>query len=184
MPASAAFVACAPWFGIQAVSLPSSSQDAAAARVSIGAGVLGLVAALGDDHRQRLTDVPDRVRGQQRLAHLGVDHTGHRRRQRQAGQVGAGERGDHAGRLERGADVNGPDPRVRDHRTDEVDVARAGKPHVVGVDATGGQEAGIFGPDDPGAQYAHVHDLAWPARWRSKRYGAPRGMEDRVPLLR
>ena len=38
MPARAPRVPCAPWFGIHAVSLPSSSQDAAAARVSIGAG--------------------------------------------------------------------------------------------------------------------------------------------------
>ena len=37
-PASAPFVPSAPWFGIHAVSLPASSQDAAAARVSIGAG--------------------------------------------------------------------------------------------------------------------------------------------------
>ena len=38
MPASAARVPCAPWLGIHAVSLPSASQVAAAARVSIGAG--------------------------------------------------------------------------------------------------------------------------------------------------
>ena len=38
MPASAARVPCAPWFGIHAVSLPSAPQAAAAARVSIGAG--------------------------------------------------------------------------------------------------------------------------------------------------
>ena len=38
MPARAARVPCAPWFGIQAVSRPSAPQAAAAARVSIGAG--------------------------------------------------------------------------------------------------------------------------------------------------
>ena len=38
MPARAARVPCAPWFGIHAVSLPSAPQSAAAARVSIGAG--------------------------------------------------------------------------------------------------------------------------------------------------
>ena len=38
MPASDERVPCAPWFGIHAVSRPSSPQDAAAARVSIGAG--------------------------------------------------------------------------------------------------------------------------------------------------
>jgi len=38
MPASALRVPCAPWFGIHAVSRPSASQTAAAARVSIGAG--------------------------------------------------------------------------------------------------------------------------------------------------
>jgi len=38
MPARAARVPCAPWFGIHAVSRPSAPQTAAAARVSIGAG--------------------------------------------------------------------------------------------------------------------------------------------------
>ena len=38
MAARAARVPCAPWFGIHAVSRPSSPQAAAAARVSIGAG--------------------------------------------------------------------------------------------------------------------------------------------------
>ena len=63
------------------------------------------------------------------------------------------------GRLQRGADVDRQDPRVRDGRPDEVHVAGArpaARLDVVGVDAAGGQEAGIFGPDDPGAQYAHV----------------------------
>ena len=38
MAARAWRVPCAPWFGIHAVSLPSSPQTATAARVSIGAG--------------------------------------------------------------------------------------------------------------------------------------------------
>jgi hypothetical protein len=38
MPASDERVPWAPWFGIHAVSRPSSPQAAAAARVSIGAG--------------------------------------------------------------------------------------------------------------------------------------------------
>ena len=38
MPASALLVPCAPWLGIHAVSRPSASHRAAAARVSIGAG--------------------------------------------------------------------------------------------------------------------------------------------------
>jgi len=103
---------------------------------------------------------------------------------RHVGQVSPGEHGDDPGRLERGADVDGGDPRVRDGRTDEVDVARAGQAHVLGIDPAGGQEAGIFGPDYPGAQYAHGHDLAWAGHRRSKRASAPRGREDRVPLLR
>ena len=37
-PARLPWVPCAPWFGIHAVSRPSSPQTAAAARVSIGAG--------------------------------------------------------------------------------------------------------------------------------------------------
>ncbi len=38
MAASAPWVPCAPWFGIQAVHRPSAPQAAAAARTSIGAG--------------------------------------------------------------------------------------------------------------------------------------------------
>ena len=125
-------------------------------------GIFALVAALGDDHGQRLADEPDHVRGEQRLAHVGIDHAGHRRRHcREVGQVSAGERGDDTGRLERGADVDGTDPGVRDRRPDEMHMAGAGKPHVVGVDPAGRQEAGILGPDDPGTQNAHSHDLAW-----------------------
>ena len=281
MPARAARVPCAPWFGIHAVSRPSGPQAAAAARVSIGAGatrwlamvretttsqpsnrsaaraaaspkvaatlvlaggeqhgrvgrvglghiddggqhvivdihqvggVLALVAALGDDHRHRLADVPDHVLGQQRLAHVLVEHAGYRRgHRREVSQVGPGERGDDAGCRERGADVDREDPRVRDGRPDEVHVAGACQLPVLdvrGVDAAGGQEAGIFGSDDPGAQYAHGHDLAWPRRrWsklpRAAGRGRPRGgdghraegtatrggdghpgAEDRVPFLR
>ncbi len=138
-------------------------------------GVFALVAALGDDHGQRLADEPDHVRGEQRLAHVGVDHAGHRRcHHREVGQVSAGERGDDAGRLERGADVDRTDPRVRDRRPDEMHMAGAGKPHVVGVDPAGRQEAGIFGPDDPGTQNAHSHDLAWPGGDGQNRPGGPR----------
>jgi hypothetical protein len=124
-------------------------------------GVLALVPLLGDHHRQRLADVPDHVAGEQRLAHLSVDHARHRRGGRaEIGQVMAGERGDYPGRLERGADVDGPDPRVRRRRPDEVDVAGAGQAQIVGVDAAGGQEAGVFCTNDPGTQNAHPHDVA------------------------
>ena len=124
-------------------------------------GILALVAALGDDHGQRLADVPDHVRGEQPLAHLGVDQASHRRRHhREIGQVSTGERGDDAGRLERGADVDRADPRVRDRRPDEMYMAGTRQAHVVGVDPAGRQEAGILAPDDPGTQNAHSHDLA------------------------
>src|SRR5208282_3464664 len=139
----------------------------------------------------RLADVPDHVLGQQRLAHVLVEHAGYRRRyRREVSQVGSGERGDDAGGLERGADVDREDPRVRDGRTSEVHMAFAGKPQIVGVDPAGRQEAGVFGPDNPGAQYAHGHDLAWPGRrWSKPPRGAGPGTanpgaEDRVPFLR
>ena len=184
MPARAARVPCAPWFGIHAVSRPSGApgrgrgpglhrrrrdpliddgagDDHLAAVEQIGSqggrvaeggghvgarggeqhgrvgraglghiddgrqhvivdihqvrGVLALVAALGDDHRHRLADVPDHVLGQQSLTHVLVEHAGYRRRhRREVRQVGPGERGDDAGCLERGADVDREDPRVRD----------------------------------------------------------------------
>jgi hypothetical protein len=44
-------------------------------------GVLALVAAFGHDHGHRLAHVPDHVPGQQRLAHLRVDHAAHGRGQ-------------------------------------------------------------------------------------------------------
>ena len=69
--------------------------------------VLALVGMLGDDDGDRLADEPDLVGGQQALGHLGVHQAGRRRRdERQVGQVGAGERGDHAGRRQRRADVD------------------------------------------------------------------------------
>src|ERR1017187_9469906 len=88
-----------------------------------------------------------------------------RRLHRQAGQVGAGERGDDSGGLQRGTEVDGTDPRVRDSGPDEVHMAGA-RPllvlHVGGVDAAGGQEAGVLCPHDPGTENPHPSDLAWP----------------------
>ena len=118
-------------------------------------GILALVAALGHDYRYRLADVPDHVRGDQRLAHLGVDHARHHRGQLGQVHVGAGERSDHAQLGHDGADVDGDDPRVRDRRPDEVHVAGARQPQVVRVDPAGGQEARVFRPDNPGTQNTH-----------------------------
>ena len=87
-------------------------------------GVLALVRLLGYHRRDRLADEPHHVAGEQRLAHLRVDH-GHRLDLRQVRQVRGGERGQHAGGRKRGADVNRPDPRVRKHRPNEVHITRA-----------------------------------------------------------
>ena len=120
-------------------------------------GVLALVPVLGDHHGHRLPHEPDHIPGQERLAHLPVDHAGHRRRQhREAGQVGAGERGDHTGCLPRGADVDGADPRVRDRGPDEEHVTGPGELDVVGVDGTGRQETRVLRPPDPGTENAHA----------------------------
>ena len=108
----------------------------------------------------RLADVADLVGGQQPLRHLGVHQPGRRRRDDwQVGQVRAGERGHHAGRLERGADVDAVDPRVRERGADEEHVAGAVEAlvhDVLGVDAAGGEETGILCPQNPGAQDAQL----------------------------
>ena len=79
--------------------------------------------------------------------------------------------GDHAGGPSGRAGIDRVDPRVRHGGPDEEDVARAGQPlvlHVVGVDRAAGQEAGVFGPHDPGSQNAHTHRslcaIRFPAR--------------------
>ena len=54
IPASAARVPCAPWFGIHAVSLPPGPHTAAPARVSMGAGATRWLAMV----RERTTSQP------------------------------------------------------------------------------------------------------------------------------
>ena len=131
-------------------------------------GILALVAALGHDHGHRLADVPDHLPGQQRLAHLRVDHAAHGRGQVRQVQVRGGERGDHARRRQRAADVNRGDPRVRDRGPDEMDVTGTRQAQVIRVDPAGGQESGILCPQNPGTQYAHVVDHACQSADRSK----------------
>jgi hypothetical protein len=120
--------------------------------------VLALVRVLDDDHRDRLADVPDRVRGEQGLGHAG-GVAGQRRDRVDVGQVGRGEHGDDAGRGPGRVEVDAGDPGVRHRGADEEDVRRAGEPvvhQVLGVLAARGEELRIFGPEHAGPEDAHT----------------------------
>jgi hypothetical protein len=101
--------------GLAGLSRVDDDRQRLVIRVHQFGRVLTLVGLLGDHHRDRLANEPDHVAGQQRLAHLAVDHLRHRRgEQREIGQVGAGVCGDHAGGGPGGGQVDRPDPGVRD----------------------------------------------------------------------
>ena len=127
-------------------------------------GVLALVHLLGHDRRDRLADEPHHAAGEQRLLH-GLVHVRHHRgkgAEPRVRQVAGRVDGEYAGRLERGADVDAVDRRVRDGGADEVHVTGARQPFVLDVfcvDGSGAQEARVFGPQDPGAEYAHAVNL-------------------------
>ncbi len=82
--------------------------------------------------------------------------------------VGAGEDGDHAGRLRRGFGVHALDQRVGVRRAQEPRVGLARQVDVVGVAAAAGQEPFVLDPLDGGADagLAHRSILAWPLRRR------------------
>ncbi len=96
-------------------------------------GVLALVAAVGDHHRDRLADEAHRVRGQQRLGPRAAQW--HRafaaaylaavRRRRQVVHVADGQHGDHAGLLAGLLGVDTGDARMRDRAADEGDTRGA-----------------------------------------------------------
>ena len=91
--------------------------------------VLGQVARLGGDRRDRLARVPRAVDGHPVEGELVRDPG--RERLGQAGKLGAGERSDDARRLERGGEVDRADVGVRPRRAGEGDVERARKREVV-----------------------------------------------------
>jgi hypothetical protein len=128
-------------------------------------GVLALVAAVGNDHRDRLAHVPDGVHRQQRFGpHAAERHrcladsvTGVGRRRGQVVHVANGQDGDHAGLAEGLAGVDAGDPRVGHRAAHEGQAGRRGqfrRPQVIHVDAARGQQPRILGPDDPGAHDA------------------------------
>ncbi len=120
-------------------------------------GVLGRVAAVGDDDRDRVThvaDVADRERRGQR--HLGPEH-GVPRLAVPAVEVLPGEHGHDAGGGLGRAGVDGRDRRPRDLAADEGGVEHARHRHVVDVLPVPRQQARVLLagdglPDEPGGR--------------------------------
>ena len=110
-----------------------------------------------------LADVADLV-DRHRRVRRDEDVRRHRPRARQAallgGEVGAGEGGDHAGLVERAADVDPGDLRVRVRAAQEGHVQHAGQLDVVGPVGLAGDQLGVFlaqpGPADLGGGAAAV----------------------------
>ncbi len=122
-------------------------------------GVLGLVVAVGHDHRHRVADIADGVdrhhRMRRRLVRLAVLVLDHPAADQAAdlgvGDVLAGEDRDHARHRLGGRGVDALDLGVGVRRTQEVRVGRARERQVVDIAAGAGQEALVFRPLDPGA---------------------------------
>jgi hypothetical protein len=131
-------------------------------------GVLALVAAIGDDHCDRLADKAHRVHRQERLRPRAAEGrralaadglAAVRRRRRQVGHVLDGQHRDHARLAEGRAGVDAGDARVRDRAADErhprCPVEFRG-PQVVDVHPARRQQARVLCPYHPGAQDAHI----------------------------
>ena len=98
-------------------------------------GVLALVAAVGDDHRDRLADEPHRVHRQQgfrpraaerhQAAFVAAARAVIRRWRRQVVHVADGQHGDHAGLAHGLARVDAGDARVRQRTADERETRRS-----------------------------------------------------------
>jgi hypothetical protein len=110
--------------------------------------ILALVPPVGDDHRDRLTDEPHPVGGQQRLGHRFVPLA------RQPGRVLGGQHRDHSGLGERGGGVDPGDERVRARAAHERDPRRPGQLghlHVVHVGAAHREQPLVLDPQYPPA---------------------------------
>ena len=122
-------------------------------------GVLGLVMAVGHDHRHRVADIAHGVdrhhRMRRRLVRLAVLVLDHPAADQAAdlgvGDVLAGEDRDHARHRLGGRGVDALDLGVSVRRAHEVRVGRACERQVVDIAARAGEEAMIFLPLDPGA---------------------------------
>ncbi len=152
-------------------------------------GIGGGVRIPGDDHGERITDVPDAVGRQQRpvlVAHedavvtecvhqplledTAVGLVGRHGRE-PPGEVGPAPAADAAG------DVHADDGRVREMAAHEGNVAHARQLDVGHVVPVATQQAGVLSPPGPGAGRSHRAASAA----RSSRLTAPPGRSDREP---
>ena len=138
-----------------AASWPTIAGDRLDLDLDEVAGVLGDVAGLGDDERDRLAGEAHVAVGEQperpaAVAALEVDP----RLDDVAVEVGAGEHGDDAGQLAGRADVERRDRAAGDVAADERDVQQPGHDDVVDVAAVAGQQAGVLAPLHPLADEA------------------------------
>ena len=119
-------------------------------------GVARLGQRLGDDRGDAIADMTHDVVHQHRIGrrdHWHARPTLAHRHGRQAlelhrGGIGAGQDGDHAGRLFRGVDVDRSDARMRLDRAQHVEMARVRKMDVVGVAAGAAHQTQILGARD------------------------------------
>src|SRR5205823_3905424 len=109
--------------------------------------LLGRVAGLGHDERQRLADVANAIAGERPLQ-IAVeprqrgDADGNRRPE--IAEVGEGEHREHAGHPQRRRDVDAGDARVGDGAADDHGVAMLGRDDIGDVAAAAGDEAMIL----------------------------------------
>ena len=132
-------------------------------------GVLGEVAALGHDQRDRLPDVAHHVVRDGRVGRAveAGDGLGEVEVLGDGAHLGAGEHAHHALDLAGCLGVDARDPRVRHGAAQEVAVEHAARLHVVDVTASAGEDGPVLlavdpGPDEP-RDRAACHQESFPA---------------------
>ena len=148
------------------------------------------VAVPGHHAGHRLAHVADLVGGHRRVRRdddVRGDRPGARQAALLVGEVRAGERGDHAGDLERAAHVDAGDPGVREWAAHEGDVQHPGQDDVVGPVGLAGDQPGVLlagtGPAELGWRAGACVSVVMPWSPRLRR-GAPIRFRRRRPAGR
>ena len=139
-----------------ASSMRQHRRQVAVAHVDQRGGVLGPVAAVGDDQGHRLARHAHLVAGQHRRVALRV--AGGRvlgpHRQREAVEVLGQQHRHHARRRARRLGVDALDDRMSARAAHERRLEQAGHGHVADVPAAAPDQARVLAPEHPGAQRA------------------------------
>ena len=150
--------------------------------------VLGAMAAVGDDDRQRLADIADLVAREAELRDQLADRrVGHQHRHARLahalGQVGRGEDGVNAGHGARRGGIDRTDAGMGVGRAQERGLERAGKMDVVDEAALAGEERLVLGALDPGADRARSHLATRSARGRRRAASARATTQSRISAM-